>query len=266
MSAQMPSSANVEVRSLTHWFVRDDINDTRPVLKDINLDVRPGEFICLVGPSGCGKTTLLNIVAGVLHAQWGSVSVSVDGSDVLVPSRRVGYMLARDALLPWRTALENVALGLELRGVTRQRRRERAGEALKMVGLDHAAALYPSELSQGMRQRANLARTLVTQPALLLMDEPFGALDALTRERMQDEFLQIWERDKTSIIFVTHDLQEAALLADRVIAMVDGEIVYEVAVPFARPRIPHYLRYHEPFQAIVRELWETIGTPAAEVK
>jgi NitT/TauT family transport system ATP-binding protein len=258
----MVETARVDVRGVTHWFVRDSLAEMRPVLKEIEVRVEPGEFVCLVGPSGCGKTTLLNMIAGVLRPARGEIDVAISGSPVATPDKRVGYMLARDTLLPWRTCIENVELGLELRGVAKAERREEAKIALEKVGLGHALKLYPSELSQGMRQRANLARTLVTKPVLLLMDEPFGALDALTRELMQGEFLQIWERDQTSVVFVTHDLQEAALLGDRVIAMVAGRIVKEVEVPFARPRIPDELRFDGAFQNVVRELWLTIATPA----
>jgi NitT/TauT family transport system ATP-binding protein len=234
----------------------------RPVLRDINLDVRPGEFVCLVGPSGCGKTTLLNMIAGVIRPEWGALRVVVNGREEATPSKRIGYMLARDTLLPWRNSVQNVELGLELRAIKKGERRAQATAALDMVGLSHAALLYPAELSQGMRQRTNLARTLVTRPALLLMDEPFGALDALTRELMQDEFLQIWQRDQPTVVFVTHDLQEAALLADRVVAMVHGQIVKEIRIPFARPRIPDEVRFDVAFQRIVRDLWTTIGAPA----
>jgi NitT/TauT family transport system ATP-binding protein len=202
------------------------------------------------------------MIAGVLAPARGEIEVLVNGVRVSTPHRRVGYMLARDTLLPWRTALGNVELGLELRGIPRKDRGHQATAALEMVGLAHAANLYPTELSQGMRQRANLARTLVTQPALLLMDEPFGALDALTRELMQAEFLQIWERHKASVIFVTHDLQEAALIGDRVIAMVGGRIVKEIEVPFGRPRVPEELRFDAKFQDVVHDLWRTIGRTA----
>jgi NitT/TauT family transport system ATP-binding protein len=260
----MPEHANVEIDQVTHWFVRDSLQDIRQVLKQVSLNVRPGEFLCLVGPSGCGKTTLLNMIAGVLQPAQGQIAVLINGSAVSLPSRRVGYMLARDTLLPWRTTLENVELGLELRGVPKKARRTQARTALQMVRLDQFERLYPAELSQGMRQRANLARMLVTEPALLLMDEPFGALDAQTRTHMQDEFLQIWERGTNTVVFVTHDLQEAVLLADRVVVMVEGEIVKEVVVPFERPRRPDELRYDIAFQHLVRDLWTTISGPGAD--
>lgn len=259
----MTRSADVEIEAVTHWFVRDSAGEIRPILKDVKLNVHPAEFVCLVGPSGCGKTTLLNMMAGVLRPAAGAVRVRIDGHEAVLPSKDVGYMLARDTLLPWRRTVENVELGLELRGTPKAVRRSRAREALRMVRLGPHERLYPSELSHGMRQRANLARMLVTDPALLLMDEPFGALDAQTRTHMQDEFLQIWEREMATVVFVTHDLQEAVLLADRVVAMVEGEIVKEVAVPFGRPRHPEHLRFDPAFQQLVRDLWITISEPAA---
>jgi NitT/TauT family transport system ATP-binding protein len=258
----MPSTAGVSISNVVHWFVQDDLADIQLVLRGVTADIRPGEFVCLVGPSGCGKTTLLNMIAGVISAARGSLEVRVDDVAITTPSTSIGYMLARDALLPWRTAVQNVALGLELRHMGRKQRDSVATEALQLVGLAESARLYPSELSQGMRQRVNLARMLVTKPSLLLMDEPFGALDAITRERMQAEFLHIWDREKASVVFVTHDLQEAALLADRVMVMVDGQIAEEFVVPFERPRDPDELRFDPEFQRMVHQMWAIVGKQA----
>lgn len=256
----MADSASITIDGVTHWFVHSSLTEMRPVLRDIVLHVAPGEFLCLVGPSGCGKTTLLNLIAGVIRPAMGSVEVTVNHVPQQLPFKGLGYMLARDTLLPWRSAVENVELGLELRRIGKPTRRAEATAALEMVGLQRAQQLYPSELSQGMRQRVNLARMLVTRPVLLLMDEPFGALDAQTRTHMQDEFLQIWQRNSNTVVFVTHDLNEAVLLADRVITMVEGSIVKETRVPFQRPRMPDQLRYDADFQQLVRELWNEIGT------
>jgi NitT/TauT family transport system ATP-binding protein len=209
-----------------------------------DLEIPGGQFVALVGASGCGKTTLLNLIAGLIRPTSGTVEV--DGLPAECPNPDVGYMYARDALLPWRTAQRNVELVLEGRkGYTRAQRAARAHEMLELVGLGKFTRNYRSQLSQGMRQRAAIARTLAPDPGILLMDEPFAALDARTKLSVQAEFLGIWENApadaRKTVIFVTHDLQEAVLLADRVVVMLPspGRIASDVMVDLPRPRAEH---------------------------
>lgn len=230
VAAPASSRAMVRVEAVSHQF-----GDVR-VLDNINLSVARGEFIALVGMSGCGKTTLLNLVAGLLQSDGGQIIVA--GEPIRGPRPMTGYMFARDALLPWRTALENVAYSLELRGVAKDVRRERAHAWLERLGLAAAADKYRSQLSQGMRQRVALGRTLAIEPDLLLLDEPFAALDAQTKQELQPRFLELWEGSGTTVILVTHDIDEAIGMADRVIVMSrgPGRIAEDVAVTLPRPR------------------------------
>ena len=210
------------------------------VLQDVDLDVAKGEFVALVGPSGCGKTTLLHLFAGLLTGT--PDAVTVNGHAPRMGSTDTSYMFARDALLPWRDALHNVMLGMEGDGLPRAEVRQRAVDALRSVELEHLAASHPSQLSQGQRQRVALARTMAPSREILLMDEPFAALDAQTKLRLQHELLQFWEserpEDRATVLFVTHDLQEALLLADRVVVMHPhpGRIAYDHVVDVPRPR------------------------------
>ncbi|NYD53870.1 ABC transporter ATP-binding protein [Microbacterium pseudoresistens] len=220
-------------------------------MKSIDLEVPKGQFLCLVGPSGCGKTTLLNMISGALRPERGSVNVNTQKPR----ASAVGYMFARDSLMPWRPVRTNVAYALELRGVRKQDRLARADEMLELVGLGGKGHLHPQQLSHGMRQRANLARTLALDPELMLVDEPFGALDAQTKARLQGEFLRIWEGTGKTVIFVTHDLSEAALIADRIVVMGEGEIRKDITVDFERPRDLDKLRFASGYQDLVHSLW-----------
>lgn len=222
------------------------------VIDNVSITCEPGEFVVLIGHSGSGKTTILNAVAGLVNASAGAVKVL--GKSPVEARRQIGYMLARDALLPWRTAIRNVEIGLEIGGVPKAERRERARQMLDRVGLSAAADKYPWQLSHGMRQRTAIARTWAVRPELLLMDEPFSALDAQTRETVRSEFLRIWEEDRTSVLFVTHDLTEALLLGDRVVVLGEGKVVREVRVPFDRPRDAIELPRTPEFIALEREL------------
>ena len=233
-------------------------------LEEVNLSIPEGQFVALVGASGCGKTTLLNMVAGLIEPTRGEILV--DGRRPSVPNLDIGYMFARDALLPWRTARRNVELPLETRGWDRNRRRERAREMLELVGLKGRETQYRLQLSQGMRQRVGLARTLAADPSLLLMDEPFAALDARTKLTLQAEFLRIWENQESgrrkTVIFVTHDLQEAVLLADRVIVMLPnpGHVAEDKLVDLPRPRADHLgeMVFDDRFKEITQELFECL--------
>lgn len=226
---------------------------TRNILDGFSLRARPGEFVVLIGRSGCGKTTVLNLLAGLLAPNSGSISVL--GTTPRAARSRLGYMFARDALLPFRTATGNAELGLEVRGAPRAERRRKAVAMLERLGLGHAKTLFPWQLSQGMRQRVALARTWVAQPKLILMDEPFAALDAQTRESVRTEFLELWERERSAVVFVTHDLNEALLMGDRVVVMgTGGKVIADVELPFARPRDPGELPFTEEFRALERQL------------
>ncbi|MEG1055900.1 MAG: ABC transporter ATP-binding protein, partial [Janthinobacterium sp.] len=206
------------------------------VLAGIDLDIRDGEFVVLVGPSGCGKSTLLGALAGHLNAHAGSLKV--DGGEVSGPSPQRGMVFQHHTLFPWRTVRDNVAFGLKMRGIGKAERHRAADDILKLVGLEGFAERWPDQLSGGMQQRVEIARVLVNRPRLLLMDEPFGALDALTRLNMQELLLDIWTRIRTTVVFVTHDIDEALFLADRLLVMSarPGRIIEDLRLDFTRPR------------------------------
>lgn len=209
-------------------------------LDDLDVDIRPGEFVALLGPSGCGKSTLLNLIAGILKPSRGEVQV--DGATVKGPNPDCGIVFQNHSLFPWMTVLENVAFGPKMLG-----RANPIGVArtfLGLVGLEKQEAAWPTNLSGGMQQRVGIARALATYPRVLLMDEPFGALDAQTRSIMQEELLKLWSQFKTTVVFVTHDIEEAIFLADRVIVMktLPGGIKQDVAINLPRPREPSLIR------------------------
>jgi NitT/TauT family transport system ATP-binding protein len=236
----------------------DPQHGTRTVLSGIDLTIPRGEFTALVGRSGCGKTTLLNMVAGLVDPSAGELSVL--GSPPRAARRHLGFMLARDALLPWRSALRNVEYGLELRGVPRGERRATALRWLEAVHLGDSADLWPWQLSQGMRQRVALARTWALAPDVLLMDEPFAALDANTRRSIQSEFLQLWQNDEhRTVLFVTHDLGEAIALADRVILLGDGQVLDDIRVGIDRPRDLTHIAGHPRYQELYGRLTGRLG-------
>lgn len=220
----------IEVDHVGHHFAQTE------VLRSINLQVQDGEFIALVGMSGCGKTTLLNLIAGLVKPVRGEIRIS--GTQVKGPRKSTGYMFARDALLPWRTAAQNIAYGMELRGVDKGVRDEKAKTWLERLGLTAASDRYRLQLSQGMRQRVALGRTMALDPDVLLLDEPFAALDAQTKQDLMPQFAKLWNESDTTIVLVTHDIDEAISLADRVIVMGrgPGRIVEEVPVSLTRPR------------------------------
>jgi NitT/TauT family transport system ATP-binding protein len=205
-------------------------------LENVSFAVMPGEFHCLVGPSGCGKSTLLRVISGLLEPTRGSVWL--DGEPVTVPRRQVGIVFQQANLMPWRTVLGNVELPLEVSGTRKPEARRRANELIELVGLHEFAGAYPADLSGGMAQRVAIARALVHGPAVLLLDEPFGSLDALTRERMGLELLRIWQARRTTVLMVTHNVPEAAFLADTVLVLSPrpGTVVTTVPVDLPRPR------------------------------
>jgi len=206
------------------------------VLREINVEIGSGAFISLVGPSGCGKTTLLKILAGLVTASSGAVRVA--GTAVASPRRDIGIVFQNPVLLPWRTVMENVLLPAEVQGIPRGRARDRAHQLLEMVGLGDFADKYPMELSGGMQQRAAISRALVSDPRLLLMDEPFGALDAMTREQMNLDLLRIWRESAKTVLLITHSIPEAVFLGDRVAVMTPrpGRIARIIDIPIPRPR------------------------------
>jgi len=205
-------------------------------LRDVSLEADRGEFISIVGPSGCGKSTLLYIAAGLLEASSGSVTV--DGKLIDGPSPDRGVVLQNFSIFPWRRVADNVVYGPQMRGVPKAERRRLARKYLELVGLDDFADYYPRELSGGMKQRVAIAQMLACNPNIFLMDEPFGALDALTREVLQDQLLQLWDRDRKTVLFVTHSIDEAVLLSDRIIVMTarPGTVKGVVDIDLARPR------------------------------
>ena len=205
-------------------------------VQDISLSVKAGEFICLLGPSGCGKSTLLGALAGHLLPSRGTIRV--DGQAINGPHPERGLVFQHHTLFPWKKVLENVAFGLKMKGIARQERHQRARELLKLVGLQGFENHYPAQLSGGMKQRVEIARVLINDPRVMLMDEPFGALDAQTRLMMQQLLLDVWARIKTTIVFITHDIDEALFLADRILVMSPrpGRIIEEIELDFDRPR------------------------------
>ncbi|MGX1086144.1 ABC transporter ATP-binding protein [Pseudomonas sp. AP3_22 TE3818] len=214
-------------------------------VQGLDCQIEPGQFVCILGPSGCGKSTLLGALAGHLQPRTGSLSV--DGAPVSGPSPQRGMVFQQHTLFPWRTVRDNVAFGLKMRGVGKVERLKAADEILALVGLEGFAGRWPDQLSGGMQQRVEIARVLVNRPRLLLMDEPFGALDALTRLNMQELLLDIWTRIRTTVVFVTHDIDEALFLADRLLVMSSrpGRIIEDLRLDFPRPRSTELMTRHE---------------------
>ena len=226
--------ALLEVKSVSKLFNAD--GKQMEALHDINLDIKENEFICFIGPSGCGKTTLLRVIAGLEEPSSGEIRL--EGQTIMGPGPERGMVFQEYSLFPWRTVLDNVAFGLELKGIPKDERYRKARQYLKMVELERFEERYPHELSGGMKQRVAIARALVNEPKALLMDEPFGALDAQTRNLMQSELLRIWEEEKKTVVFVTHSVDEAIYLADRIVIMSarPGKIKDVIKIDLPRPR------------------------------
>ncbi|WP_438434265.1 ABC transporter ATP-binding protein [Gorillibacterium sp. sgz500922] len=236
-------SGEIVIRDVRKVF-RQPSGEEVTALSRVNTVIRPGEFVSLIGPSGCGKSTLLRLIAGLLQPDEGEIAL--DGAPIRSPGYERGLVFQDPTLFPWLTVLDNVAFGLKARGVYREKKAD-VERFLKLVGLAGFGKSYPHQLSGGMAQRASLARALVNHPKVLLLDEPFGALDAFTRMSMQEELLRIWKERGTTMVMVTHDVDEAIYLSDRILVMTTRPARIETAIPveFARPRArgnPEFLR------------------------
>jgi NitT/TauT family transport system ATP-binding protein len=234
------------------FFARDRVINA---VKGISLDVPSGEFLTMVGPSGCGKSTILNIVSGLMPPTEGRVEL--DGRLVEGVTRDIGYVTQQHNLMPWRTLIDNISFPLQVAGAAKSERHDRAADLITMVGLAGFEKSYPHELSGGMRQRANIIRTLIYAPKVMLMDEPFGPLDAQTRVILQDQLLEIWGRTGVTIIFITHDLHEAIGLGDRVVLLSarPGRIISVDKVLLSRPRDVFHMHDSSEFRTLYDAIW-----------
>jgi len=232
------SGKKLVIENITKTFLEKKGGKSTVALRDFSLEIADGEFVCLVGPSGCGKTTLLKLVAGLEQASSGSICL--DGKPVSGPGPDRGLVFQDFALFPWRDVTANVAFGPEVLGVPPEERLRTARQCIDLVGLSGSGHKYPSELSGGMKQRAAIARALANNPKVLLMDEPFGSLDAQTRSQMQNELLRIWQDNKKAVVFVTHSVEEAVYLSNRVVVMTGSpgtvKRIYNVGLPYPRSR------------------------------
>jgi NitT/TauT family transport system ATP-binding protein len=249
----------IEVRNLGKSFALN--GNTIRAVDDVSFGIREGEFVSLLGPSGCGKSTILNMIATLITPNDGTILI--DGVPVRPgrPDRKVGYVFQRDTLFPWRTVEANIGYALELAGVPAAERKTRVAEAISQAGLKGFGNFYPVSLSGGMRQRVSLMRTLIVQPQILLMDEPFGALDTHTKLEMHRVLLDIWEREKQTVVFVTHDLGEALTLSDRIILLSarPGRLKEEFTIDFPRPRDAVKLRELPAYGALFSRIWHSLG-------
>jgi NitT/TauT family transport system ATP-binding protein len=260
VNAAVGGQGAIGVENLSVEFKRDGMRTV--AVQDIAIEIAPGEFTALLGPSGCGKSTLLNVIGGMVRPTRGEVRI--DGAPVTEPSARCGVVFQQHSLFPWMTALGNVAFGPRMLGHASPE--SVAREFLALVGLEKFAHAYPAQLSGGMQQRVGIARALATRPQVLLMDEPFGALDAQTRSIMQEELLKIWSELKTTVVFVTHDVDEALYLSDRVFAMstAPGGIKEEIRIDLGRPRTPE-IALSEKYGALDRRVRRLIREETLKV-
>jgi NitT/TauT family transport system ATP-binding protein len=261
VSAEAPPAANelaVELRNVSKTFRSH--NAEVEVLSGLNLSLRSGEFLAIVGPSGSGKSTVLNLLAGLDRPSAGHVLCQ--GRRISVVNTEIGYLTQHDSLLPWRTVEDNVAVPLQIRGVERAERTARVREMIAQVGLDGFERHYPNQLSGGMRKRAMLARTLIYDPPILLMDEPFGPLDAQLKLTLQAELLKLWSARRKTVVFVTHDIVEAITLADRVMVFSarPSRIKLDEMIDIPRPREVHEVRFHPAFEEHYRRLWAALDS------
>jgi NitT/TauT family transport system ATP-binding protein len=257
-SGASPSVPAIGLADVTIAF-RLGGGSTYTAVEQASLSVADGEFVAIVGPTGCGKSTLLNVAAGLLAPSAGTAEIF--GARLNDLNRQAGYLFQADSLFPWKTAIQNVAIGLEVVGVPQAQARGRALEWLKRVGLAGFADRYPHTLSGGQRKRVGLAQVLIRDPKILLMDEPFGPLDAQTRQIMGNLLLELWNADRKAVLFVTHDLEEAIALSDRVVIMSAGpaaRIIGDWRVPLSRPRDTSEVTLERAFHDLHREIWSVL--------
>ncbi|MDV9172936.1 ABC transporter ATP-binding protein [Streptomyces sp. W16] len=245
----------LEVRDLTKQFVKDDLGIV--ALRDLSLEIEEGRFVTVLGRSGCGKSTMLNMMSGLMAPTSGVVRFRDE--PVTGPRTEVGYLTQSDTLMPWRDVRRNVEMPMEIKGVEAKERRERAADLIERVGLTGFGRHYPRELSGGMRRRASLARMLAGGPEVLLLDEPFGALDAQLRFELQAELLRLWQGSGQTVVFVTHDIEEALLLGDRIVVLGRiGRVVLDKAIDLPRPRDADELRVDPHFVALHKEMADAL--------
>jgi NitT/TauT family transport system ATP-binding protein len=251
---KVSGSGEIKCRDIFKWF-GDSL-----IIENLQLDIAHNEFVCIVGPSGCGKTTFLRMIGGLTGIDNGEIKIG--GTTVTKPLPTVGVVFQHFGLFPWKTVLKNVALPLRAAGVKKDEALQRARDAIELVGLEESNDLYPSQLSGGMKQRAGLARALAIQPEVILLDEPFAAVDAQTREILQEELLNLWGRHKQTAVFITHSIDEAITLADRVVVMGahPGRIVKEIPIPIARPRTVASVRRDPQYPSLREEIWALLRT------
>lgn len=253
----MSEVATLTCQHVCKWY------DASPVLLDVSLDVRPREFLCIVGPSGCGKTTLLRMMDGLITPDYGTIAL--DDKPITAPHPNISMVFQDFGLFPWKTVFRNVAFPLDLRHASRQEIEERVHWAINLVGLSGSEHRFPNQLSGGMRQRVGIARALVAQPQILLMDEPFASVDAQVREMLQEELLSIWSQVQQTVIFITHSIDEAITLADRVVVMGQkpGRVVETLPVEIERPRTVASVRHHPAYMSLRDEIWSLLRGSAA---
>ncbi len=253
----------IELRGVTKKFATAD-GGTYTALKDLSMTVEEGQFCAVVGPTGCGKSTTLTLVSGLERPSAGTVLV--DGHEVTGIDTSTGFVFQQDAVFPWRTVLDNVAAGPTYRGLGRTAASTLARDWLRRVGLTGFEDRFPHQLSGGMRKRVALAQTLINQPRVLLMDEPFSALDVQTRSIMSTELLHLWDETKPAVIFVTHDLEEAIALADKVVVLTagPGTIKAEFTIDLPRPRVVQEIRFDRHFVSLYEQIWEALRSEVEE--
>jgi NitT/TauT family transport system ATP-binding protein len=253
MPADAEVPAAVEIKNFELSF------GDRKIIDKVSISIPERQFVSIVGPSGCGKTTMLNLLAGLVKPP-ANAHLRIGGAAPELGNPSIAYMLARDSLLPWRTTLENAAFGMEIRKVPRREREERARELLARVGLAGFEDVFPKHLSHGMRQRCALARTFAISAQYLLMDEPFGALDAQTKLQLEELLVELWQQEQRTVIFITHDLAEAIAISDRVIVMSarPGRIVADLPIDLPRPRSVRQLQKEPHFHELYARIWEML--------
>jgi len=247
---------NLTVRSVSKTYFDPYAGAHVAALQEVSLEVRQGEFVSVVGPSGCGKTTLLNVIAGFIPATSGDILL--DGRPVSGPGPDRGVVFQSFALFPWKTVLQNVAFGPRMRGLPQGDCERIAREYLALVGLGHVGGRYPAELSGGMQQRVGVVRALANHPDVLLMDEPFASVDAQTRMTLQEELTRIWLERRPTILFITHDVEEAVFLANRVLVLSKGRVLEELAVALPRPRSWDRLLEDAQFKTLAKQVLDLV--------